>query len=324
MQSGKTPVVWVLFALALLTAGFLLWQSAASDAAPPEAAVQTPTQAPFVPSMIGTVPDGDLKAWSAQQALGQGSGGLPYAELRRLFEYYLTATGEASLEAITRQIHTAIDQNVPAAQVDAAKRLLARYFEFKRGLADLEKAPALAGTGVQGIRQRFAAMQDLRARIFSVEEERGMFGFEDARDMDAIARLDIFENKTLSAAQKKDQLAALDAALPAALKADREAPRTIINLEERAQAMRANGASDDEIFRMRAKELDPQAAARLAEVDRDEKAWKNRVDAYLAERTKLLKASGDATDSQRQAAVAELQNAQFSVDERRRLAAFED
>jgi lipase chaperone LimK len=128
----------------------------------------------------------------------------------------------------------------------------------------------------------------------------------------------------LSAAQKKDQLAALDAALPAALKADREAPRTIINLEERAQAMRANGASDDEIFRMRAKELDPQAAARLAEVDRDEKAWKNRVDAYLAERTKLLKASGDATDSQRQAAVAELQNAQFSVDERRRLAAFED
>ena len=76
-------------------------------------------------------------------------------------------------------------------------------------MVDLEKDPKLEGTGVAAIRQRFIALQDLRARIFSVEEEQGMFGFEDANDMDALARLEIHQNTALSASQKRDQIAVL-------------------------------------------------------------------------------------------------------------------
>ncbi|MDP3653087.1 MAG: lipase secretion chaperone [Rhodoferax sp.] len=321
MKLTRTHVGLGLLSLALLSAGLVLWQGSAATEAP-SAPLALPASATFAPSMQGTVPDGDVRALSGQTP-GQSSGALAYGELRRMFDYYLSAVGEQSIESITQEIQRAIDQNVPQNQVLGAKRLLGRYLEFKRALVDLEKDPKLEGTGVAAIRQRFIAMQDLRARIFSVEEEQGMFGFEDANDMDALARLEIHQNTALSASQKRDQIAVLDANMPAALRADREAPRVVIQVEQTAQTMRANGASDDDIYRMRAKALDPQAAVRLAEVDREEKAWQDRIAVYLGERSKVLKSQADAPESERQTALNQLQQSQFSEEERRRLAAYE-
>lgn len=322
MKLTRTHVGLGLLGLALLSAGLVLWQGGAATEAPSDATAAPAARSAFAPSMQGTVPDGDARALSGQMP-GQSSGALAYGELRRMFDYYLSAVGEQSIDSITQEIHRAIDQNVPQNQVLGAKRLLGRYLEFKRALVDLEKNPKLEGTGVQAMRQRFNAMQDLRARIFSVEEELGLFGFEDANDMDALARLEIHQNTALSASQKRDQLAVLDAALPAALRADREAPRVVIQVEQTAQTMRANGASDDDIYRMRAKALDPQAAVRLAEVDREEKAWKDRIAVYLGERNKVLKTQADAPESERQTALTQLQQSQFTEEERRRLAAYE-
>lgn len=322
MKLTRTHVGLGLLTLALLYAGLGWWQGEAATEAP-AAETAPPASAAFAPSMQGTVPDGDFRTAVAGPAPGHTGGPLAYAELRRLFDYYLSAVGEQSIESITQEIHRAIEQNVAAPQVPGAKRLLGRYLEFKRALVDLEKIPTLEGPGVQAIRQRFAAMQDLRARIFSAEEEQGLFGFEDANDMDALARLEIHQNTALSASQKRDQLAVLDAALPAALRADREAPRVVIQVEQTAQTMRANGASDDDIYRMRAKALDPQAAVRLAEVDREEKAWQDRIAVYLSERSKVLKTQADAPESERQTALNLLQQSQFTEEERRRLAAYE-
>jgi lipase chaperone LimK len=320
MQLSRSWAGVGLLGVVLGLAAWLVWPEAAPDAAPGAAtAGSTPS---FVRSMVGTVPDGDLRAPLGNQPTGAG-GPLAYAELKRLFDYYLSAVGEQDIAAITQQIHRALEQSVSPAQLPDAKALLTRYLEFKRALVALEKNPALGGTGVQAIRQRFAAMQDLRARIFSATEEQAMFGFEDAYDRDALARLEISQNPALSAAQKREQLAAVDASMSAALRADREAPRVVIKVEEMAKQMRANGASDDEVYRMRAKELDPGAASRLAEVDRDELAWKNRIAVYLSERSKVLKAQADAPESERQAALKQLQQSQFSDNERRRLPAYE-
>lgn len=301
-------------------AAWLVWPQAAPDATAGAApASSTPS---FVRSMAGTVPDGDLRGAPGSTPAPAG-GPLPYAELKRLFDYYLSAVGEQDIAAITQEIHRALERSVSPAQLPDAKALLTRYLEFKRALVELEKNPALGGNGLQAIRQRFATLHDLRARMFSAAEEQGMFGFEDAYDRDALARLEISQNPALSAAQKREQLAVVDASMSAALRADREAPRVVIKVEDMAKQMRANGASDDEVYRMRAKELDPGAAARLADLDRDELAWKNRIAVYLGERNKVLKAQADAPPSERQAALSQLQQSQFTEEERRRLAAYE-
>lgn len=272
--------------------------------------------------MQDTMPDGDLRTLpGAGPALAPGP--LPYAELKRLFDYYLSAVGEQTIAAITLAISSDLDRRLSPDQRPAAKRLLALYLQFKLALVDLEKKPELVGTDVKAIRQRLLAMQDLRSQFFSAEETLGMFSFEDDYDQDAVARLEVSQNPALSATQKKEQLAALDASQSAALREEREAPRVVLKIEQMAQTLRAQGASEDDIYRMRSKELNPEAAARLAELDREETAWKNRIASYLNESSKLLQAQADAPPAQREAALAQLQQSRFNPDERRRLAAYE-
>ncbi|BCO26528.1 lipase chaperone [Rhodoferax lithotrophicus] len=312
-----------LCALALVATGLLYWQQGDQRTGVTLAAqAQTGGPKPFARSLQGTLPDGDLQPPRSSSDT-EGSGALAYGELRRLFDYYLSTVGEQSVEAITAQIRSELPRRLPAPQAQKAQQLLDRYIAFKRDLVGLEDKPDLSGSAVAAIRRRMLAVQDLRAHHFSADENQGMFGFEDAYDRDAIARLEISQNPALNVEQKKQQLTALDASLPAALRAEREASNLVVRIEQQATDMRARGASEDDIYRMRAKELDPQAATRLADVDREEAAWKDRIAHYRDERTKLLKANANATESERQASLTQLQQSLFTEAERPRLAAYE-
>ena len=314
-----------LISLVLLGGGLLIWWLAGEPAPPPPVANIGPVSrsAPFVRSMQDTLPDGNLLTTTLAGAAAGTSGALAYGELKRLFDYYLSAVGEQSIETITLQIRGELDRRLPPEQAKKAQRLLGLYIEFKRELVRVESQPQLLGNGLQAIRGRFNAMQDVRAKYFSAEETQGMFGFEDAYDMDAIARLEVDQNPTLSAQQKKQQLATLDAAMPEQLRKERQATSMVVRLEQQAQDLRAKGGSEDDVYRMRAKELDPQAAARLADVDREEAAWKGRIARYLEERSKLLQSQSNASASEREASIAQLQQSAFSEAERPRLLAYE-
>ncbi|MCX7289751.1 lipase secretion chaperone, partial [Janthinobacterium sp.] len=61
----------------------------------------------------------------------------------------------------------------------------------------------------------------------------------------------------------------------------------------------------------------PAAAARLAELDREESQWQQRIIAYQAKKASL---PGGAQDA---AAVQQLRDASFTPDEQRRLGAYE-
>lgn len=306
----------------VLATAIVGWRQSAS---PEEAASSAGALAPgsaFVKSMDGTVPDGNLRAWQNSRG-AQDGGTLALGELKRMFDYYLSAVGEQTIAVITQKIHQELERTLSAEQAAQAKRLFGLYVEFKTALIELERKPGLSGQGVQAIRNRLVAMQELRARYFNAEETQAMFGFDDAYDMDAVARLEISQNPNLSAKQKQDQLAALDASMPEDLRRERDAPRAILKVEAKVADMRAQGASDDDIYRMRAKEFNPEAAARLADLDREEADWKRRIAHYLSERSQLLQAQANAPESDRQMALMKLQQSQFSEEERRRLPAYE-
>lgn len=307
-------LVWVMWVV-------LRSDSAEADREAPLAAAAIAPVA-FVKSQAGTQPDGNLTASGAGGAAADNAP-LAYGELRRLFDYYLSALGEQNLPSITQQIQNELDRRLSAVQAKKAQRLLGLYLNFKRALVDLEAKPALAGNGVAAIRQRMLAQQDLRSQYFNAAETEGMFGFEDLMDADAVARLEVSQNAALSAAQKQQQLAALDATMSPILRAEREASQVVSRVEQHATDMRAKGASDDEIYRMRAKEFDAGAAGRLADLDREEAAWTQRIATYLNARSQVLKAQSNASLSERQQALAALQQSQFTEAERPRLAAYE-
>jgi lipase chaperone LimK len=280
-------------------------------------------------SLAGTAPDGlmALQAGALNPLPGQcreaGCSTLAYGELKRLFDYYLSTVGEQTIPEITRQIQQVLAENLRSAQLPQAQRLLDRYIAFKAALLRLEQDYAKKPEAERSLRARFLAMQSLRDNYFSAEETQAMFGLEDANDMDALARLEIANDATLSASDKRSRLATLDQQMPRMLREDREAPRAVIRLEAQIVALRAQGAGDDEVFRARAKTLDTDAAGRLAELDQEERQWRQRIDSYLSDRARALQRLADAPDSEKQAALADLQQARFSELERKRLAAYE-
>ena len=277
---------------------------------PPAPAVQIVTPAvparPFAPSLQGTRPDGAVQVAADDTVVAD-------ARLIELFDYYLATVGEKTPEAVRAEIERELDRTLRPAAADGAKRVLARYIAYRQALVALSSDPRLVGPDAAALKRRLAALRNVRAQYFNPRELAAIFGPEDAANADALARLQIRDDPALSPQQKKERLAALDAALPADVRAAREAPLKIAHVEEDAARLRAQGGSADDVFRLRADAFGADAAQRLADVDREEAAWKARIDAYLAERR-------SARDD---AALAALRNRMFSAEEQRRLAAYE-
>jgi lipase chaperone LimK len=293
-------------AVALCAAGLLYVSLSRPQAQVQAAATATPDPFAFVKSMEGTQPDGKVRQ--------DGAGALVVdAELGHLFDYYLAGLGEKDLAAITARIERELDARLGKAAAVQAKRLLANYLAYKRALAGAERSLPRTNGIAQAARARMAAMRELRLQFFTQDEIKGLFGFSDAYDDDALARIELSEDKTLTAAQRAEKLAALEREAPASIREEREAPARIFRTEETAQLLRAQGGSEDDVYRMRAAALSPEAANRLADLDREEAAWKARIANYLAMRAGL-------SDPQ---ALQALRDQNFSGDEQKRLPAYE-
>jgi len=314
MGARRFPMTWaagVVAAAALVVIGLQGLPAAAprvADAAPANAA-----QPLAATSLAGTTPDGAATATAADALVLDPA-------LIRLFDYYLTTVGERPIAAIQSQVEHDLDGRLAPHAARQAKDLFARYVQFKTALKAQRPARPV-GRSVDMLRDGLRMMLALRATYFNEAESQALFGPQDAEASAALARMDIEQDPSLTDAQRRERLAALDARLPASVRADREAPLAVVHLEEAAQQIRAQGGSEDDVYRMRAAATSPEAANRLADVDREESAWKARIAAYQSQRSAVLAAPG--SDADRAAALSDLRNRLFTPEEQRRLAAYE-
>lgn len=264
-------------------------------------------------SLAGTTPDGAATT-AADQSL------VLDPALIRLFDYYLTTVGERPLDAIRAQVQHDLDGRLGPRAARQAKDVFDRYLRFKTLLTDQRPSHA-SGSSVDLLRDGLRRMLALRATLFTDTESRALFGPQDAEAASALARMALEQDASLDDAQRRQRLAALDARLPARVRADREAPLLVTRLDEAARDILAHGGSEDDVYRMRAAATSPEAANRLADLDRDEAAWKARIAAYQAQRAAALAAPGGEADHA--AAMSELRNRLFTPQEQGRLAAYE-
>jgi lipase chaperone LimK len=299
-------------ALALLVIALNRPPAASAPQAGPEP-LSSATRPRATSSLAGTTPDGAAVA-TAGDVLVLDPG------LIRLFDYYLTTVGERPIAAIQAQVDHDLDGRLGAHAARQAKDLFARYVAFKTALKAQRPAQA-SGRSVDILRAGLHRMLALRAAYFDAAESQALFAPQDAEADLALARMDIEQDAGLTDAQRQARLAALEARLPASVRAEREAPLAVVHLEEAAQQIRAQGGSEDDVYRMRAAATSPEAANRLADLDRDEAAWKARIAAYQSARAAVLSSQGD--DGDHAAAMNALRNRLFTPDEQRRLAAYE-
>lgn len=276
--------------------------------------INDPNLFPFVRSLQGTNPP-DVTVDNNDELVAN-------AELRHMFDYYLSAGSEATPQAIRTKIEEEIDRTLKPHAAMEAKRLLTQYLNYRAAVMALQKNQPEASPGESPIRARLLAIQQIRTLFFTPKEISGMFGFDDEYAEDAIARMEINQDKNLTPEQKKAKLAKLDASMSPALREAREAPFKVAKMEETAAKMRADGATDDDVYRMRAKAFSPEAASRLADLDKQTADWQRRITSYQADRNNVL-ANNTLSDADKQAAIQQLRDAQFNSTEQLRLGAYE-
>jgi lipase chaperone LimK len=202
-------------------------------------------------------------------------------ELKDLFELYLSAMGEEELDEILLRIQHALALQLTSPALEQGYDALKRFIDYKVELANLEKQP-LDDTlsELENIRQQKEILVAIQQEYFSPTESDALFAAETEYDTFMLEHLTIQQNEHLSAEEKQHQVEALEASLPEAVRAGRKSAMAPAKVYQQAQAMKAEGQTDADIYQMRAESLGEEAATALAQLDQERRQWQQRVDGF--------------------------------------------
>lgn len=144
----------------------------------------------------------------------------------------------------------------------------------------------------------------------------------EAEDNYVIARRELAQNTELTAQEREQQLAQLDSSLPSHIRQAREQSLLAVNLSQRTEQLRKQGASQAEIMQLREQTVGAEAALRLQALDEKRQQWQQRVKHYQQQRDAIVRNSGLSAEQQ-QRALSSLRQEQFNEQEIRRIKAIE-
>ena len=208
--------------------------------------------------------------------------------LRHLFDYYLTALGEAPLDQLVSHIRGALAELPPEARREA-EAVLRDYLSYRLEVGDLE-APMDGADGdpsPQQMAARLAAVRDLRRETLGDRVTETFFAREEAMNDYALARARIQADESLSSEEREQRLAEAESRLPESMRESRRASREYRNYRERVAELEASNANAEEIDALRARQFGEEGAERLAELDRQREDWNRRVSRYRDELASL-------------------------------------
>jgi lipase chaperone LimK len=272
--------------------------------------VRIPEQLPA--SLAGTsVPDG----WAQTDRLGNL---VPTPHLRQLFEYFLSALGEESLQQLVARIETALSALEEPARSQALATL-GNYLEYKLAVSELEQSYGeMAGLGVGEMQRRMAEIQALRRTWLDADTADAFFADDEAVDRFQIEKLRITSDDSLTDEQKAEALRQAESSLPEPLRKAREETRRFADYE---QVRRELADDPGALAAWRQEAFGDAAADRLARLEEEQKDWDRRWKAYASERDRLL--SSGLAEPERQEALERLRASHFNETERVRAQALD-
>jgi lipase chaperone LimK len=263
------------------------------------AEVEIPQQLPD--SLSGTsVPRG----WDKTDANGEL---VPTPQLRQLFEHYLAALGEETLEQLIARIERALSILQEPARSQAIN-ILGSYLDYKPELGELESAAGeVASMSPDAMASQLARIRALRRQWLDTETAQAFFALEEAVDQYQLAQLRIRADESLSAEAREQQLQEAEQALPAPVREARQRTRKFSEYEQVQQTL----ADDPQALQAwRVDAFGAEAAERLAQVEADQQAWGQRWQAYRQAKAELEKLG--LAGPEREAAINRLRQQHFT------------
>lgn len=241
-------------------------------------------------------------------------------DIRRIFDYFLASIGEEPVSASVERLQAYIVNQLQGPARDQALALLAHYLDYKRELVLLERdLPQVAD--LAALRQREAAVQALRARLFSTEAQQAFFAREQAYNQFTLQRLAIQQDAGLDDDGKAAAVDRLRNSLPEEMQ-DLLLPQLQNQLRQQTAQLQTAGASPEKIRQLRQQLVGAEATQRLEALDQKRQAWSKRLDSYLREKNRIAANQG-LSAGDRVKAIEQLAEQHFDEHERMRLNAAE-
>jgi lipase chaperone LimK len=277
----------------------------AAQASPPPA----PPDAP-VASLRDTEVDGHLAL--------DGDRFRPDRAALRLFDYYLSASGEEPETSLRARIVAEIERRLPPAAAREALAFLDRYLAYRADARRMAADDRLAESA--DLERRLQWVRELRRKHFGAELAAQLFGDEERAVALAIERRRIAGDASLSPGERRARLEAFAREHP---ESALDAATIALRLREREAALRAAGAGDAELRALREEAVGPEAAERLAALDARRAEWRRRLDAYRAERD-ALRTDPALDDGERSARLEALRAERFDPIEQLRVRSLDE
>jgi len=322
----------------------LLWFAGRSDDAPTPTTVNNPTVAQGLPSpqevaaaieksktdtrfktgrenmpksLMDTEVDGALEVDKNGNLIISGS-------IRQTFDYFLSAIGEEDLTTIVARIrayirHKLADHPQAAKQ---AEQILDGYLSYRDALGRIPQIQGDPAKNMAAIRQQKEQIASLRTQYMSREVIDAFFGDEDAYDRYTMARIEVMQDKTLSATEKAKRSAELLNTLPPQMKESVQTLNKYQELTTLTDDWKARGGKPEELRAIREQIVGAEATDRLEALDKERAEWDGRINAYLQTRDTIMK-NPALSDGERQRQLNEIKNKDFNEQERVRVGAFE-
>ena len=298
-------------------------QDATNATSNPNTSTQFETGLENLPrSLQGTEVDGDI--------IIDGTQNLVVTEgLKRLFDYFLSTLGEESAETIHARVEAYIKSHTPEPAASQAVEIYHQYVTYLQRLnaiqnkyGDLQMRATKSGEfDLSLARQRQQDIVNLRNELFESETIEAFFADDDELFEYNIAMIELAQNDNLTEEQrqaaKEDYLSRLPDSL---IKQNAEQQANLEKLMQQTEALKKQGASDAELFAMRAKLVGVPAAERLAEVDAQNQDFDNRFEQYQTAKQQIMASNAD--EAEQQAQISALEGELFDEAEQKRLTGY--
>lgn len=274
-------------AAAVLAAALVAWWAAPTGLSRDADAPDTPVAEAARPAG----PTRDL-AGAARDQLPPttGSAPAPVADalltpgLRHTIEAMLLEAGDARDPAdLKRRLGPLVGRYFSADLTTRALAMAERYVDYRVALSALPAPRDISDPAA--VREGMEARQRIRQQFFQDAEYDALFASEAELDRYTLARLEIARHPGLSATQREQALAAAQAELSPQRRAERDAATTHLAVAAQTDAFNAQGVDERARHAARSAQYGEAAAHALAQLDREEQDWQQRLDRYQQART---------------------------------------
>ena len=242
-------------------------------------------------------------------------------DIQSVFEYFLSAQSEESLETIVSRIEEYIDLTLPHKASLEALEILYSYLSYKKSLERVDPdnyKEASRNEMVNVLKDAIQKRYDSRRKYLKPEIIEAFFSKDEQYDEFTISRMELENNPEISYKEKQQILKQMEELLPEDIKERRSKFEQEQVMNTKIEEIKEQGEDNKKIYDLRATVYGHDAAKRLMDYDIKQNEFNKRFNEYLAFKKKI-KNSSKLDDEKKQMEIEYFEKDNFNDIEIRKI-----